>query len=269
MSSVQQSLFKAIEREKEDFACVFHNRKAYVAFCRTSNRICETPTLKLIQNIFETHKDLSFFILRNRIFTSFEKNELDLGLIRVTAKRIRFAESLHSKEIQKASQNLQEFEIIGQNQLYFQSQYQKKSHFQVGRKFSSIEEAFFFLKNQLLEQARESSTGLPLHDRNRQVAAILLDAENHVLAGSLNSSAINKTLHAEINLLQNYTREHGALPKGSTLVVTHKPCKMCAGMIFSAAEDPFQIQVLYQTEESGAHSVSTVLDRYQINRQVT
>lgn len=101
-----------------------------------------------------------------------------------------------------------------------------------------------------------------LHDTHRRIAAVLMGANGELLGYGINSNAGNKTLHAEVNLVQGFFRRNGArLPKDAVLYSTHKPCKMCAGMIHDWSEDPRSLKVFYRHEEKGGLSRHTVLDR--------
>ncbi|HRO68256.1 MAG TPA: Bd3614 family nucleic acid deaminase, partial [Pseudobdellovibrionaceae bacterium] len=101
-----------------------------------------------------------------------------------------------------------------------------------------------------------------LHDSHRRIAAVLAGANGEFLGYGINSNAENKTLHAEVNLVQSFFRAVGSkLPKGAVLYSTHKPCKMCAGMLHDWSEDPKSLTVFYRHEEKGGLSRHTVLDR--------
>jgi tRNA(Arg) A34 adenosine deaminase TadA len=105
-----------------------------------------------------------------------------------------------------------------------------------------------------------------LHDYDRDIAAILVDAEGKLLSYGVNSNSKNKTLHAEVNLIQRYFKETGRkIPLGAVLYSTHKPCKMCAGMIYHWSENPDVLQVYYNIDEQGGLSKTTILDEKELN----
>ena len=117
--------------------------------------------------------------------------------------------------------------------------------------------------------ARLNPRGEVLHDYNRGIAALLVGPEDEILAWGLNSNSKNKTLHAEVNLVQDYFRRTGRkIPRGARIYSTHKPCKMCAGMIFENSEERKDAFVLYEVEETGGLSSATVLDRHGLNRKI-
>jgi hypothetical protein len=120
-------------------------------------------------------------------------------------------------------------------------------------------EAWAFLQKLVSEIPR----GPVLHDWARPIAAVLVDADGRVLGAGVNSNSINKTLHAEVNLIQSYfLQTHQSLPAGATLYVTHKPCKMCAAMIYESSPAGQPIQVRYLHEELGCRSRFTILDTF-------
>jgi len=49
--------------------------------------------------------------------------------------------------------------------------------------------------------------------------------------------------------------------------VTLKPCKMCAGLLWDATEDPLGLQVVYAEEDPGRSARETVLDAGSMARR--
>ncbi|HEX4924736.1 MAG TPA: Bd3614 family nucleic acid deaminase, partial [Bdellovibrionales bacterium] len=53
-----------------------------------------------------------------------------------------------------------------------------------------------------------------------------------------NTNHSNRTLHAELNLVQSWWRMHQApLPAGAEIYTTLEPCRMCSGMIHHAGPE--------------------------------
>lgn len=102
-----------------------------------------------------------------------------------------------------------------------------------------------------------------LYDQARPVGAVLVDARGNVLGTAINTNARNRTLHAEINLIQNYDSRHGLpLPAGCAIYVSLKPCKMCAAMIGHAAGPGLgALRVLYAEDDPGPQARHTFLDQ--------
>lgn len=113
---------------------------------------------------------------------------------------------------------------------------------------------------------------VPLHEHrslsSRPIAAVLTDREGRFLAWAINSSASNKTLHAEVNLIQGYCRHvGGTLPVGAQIFTTLKSCKMCAGMIWNAAANPLAVRVYYAEFDPGPKARLTVLNAGTFERE--
>lgn len=115
----------------------------------------------------------------------------------------------------------------------------------------------------LFEVGGEEIPGVfqPRSDRE-PVSAILRDKEGRELLRAESGARWNRTLHAEVLLIQEWYRRSGArLPPGARLEVSHKPCRMCAGLIvhWSTPEDP--VRVTYRIPVEGCRSRMTILDR--------
>jgi tRNA(Arg) A34 adenosine deaminase TadA len=93
---------------------------------------------------------------------------------------------------------------------------------------------------------------LNLHDSKdpdgKYVATLMVNKKGTVIAWGLNTNKVNKTLHAEVNMLQSYNRYVGlasGIPAGARIYTTLQCCQMCAGMIASVAENPATLHVYY------------------------
>lgn len=107
--------------------------------------------------------------------------------------------------------------------------------------------------------ARVSDDG-PRWARDRRVAALLLGPEGALLGAALNTHGHNRTLHAEVNLALGHVAATGApLPAGATVVVSLRPCKACAGLLWAAAADPARLRVVYADDDPGPAARNTVL----------
>jgi tRNA(Arg) A34 adenosine deaminase TadA len=97
---------------------------------------------------------------------------------------------------------------------------------------------------------------------DRAVSAILVDASSRVQAWAWNTNATIRNRHAEWNLCESFARANrgGKIPKGSTLYVSLKPCRMCAARIWEAAENPAALAVVYLENDPGPHAQGTMLD---------
>lgn len=272
------------QKKAEHIAFLLHQPQMGVAFVEAAGVVyyayfpkeAEAPSsavVKLLQGLFDEFIDHSFFILRNRIFFTGTATEMCKGMVKVVGKRmsdqIRAIDHGMSLDIVlKPIAPLQELvvESVYQSPENRQALAEVQSflHTQAG---SDDQNSLDYLHG-ALRLAAQVPRGEVLHDFNRNVAAVLVSRAGEVLGYGLNSNAKNKTLHAEVNLLQKlYQEGQGKIPPGATLYVTHKPCKMCSGMIYHWSSDPHSLRVIYAFQERGSLSRQTILDRLNLNIQ--
>lgn len=235
------------------------------------SRIDPAPTsavVRLIQGIYATEPDQSRILVRNRIYTTAHLTTMDRGIIAVAAKRAtdRILENDKSDR-----QNFEELVKIPsrridltqtENGLSAPLSYEHHSH----RLHPARDETSWMeLANQLTQTTlaqRENKAPLFLSDR--PVAAILVSKTGELLDWALNTNAVNKTLHAELNLVQSFYRKFKSkLPAGAKLYTTLKPCKMCAAFITDAAEDIRTLEVIYDEDDLGTNARNTTLEKTQ------
>lgn len=100
------------------------------------------------------------------------------------------------------------------------------------------------------------------------VRAILRDEHGTELLRSESGAGKNRTLHAEVLLVQEWFRQSGKrLPSGATIDVSHKPCRMCAGLICHWSDPEKPVRVFYQHMVNGCRSRVTELDRKMLSEQ--
>ncbi|QDK46992.1 hypothetical protein DOM22_18420 [Bdellovibrio sp. ZAP7] len=274
MSAEKRARHLAFLLNKDTFQVAFveFRGKVYFSHFPKGSVAPSSAVVKLLQGLFDRHVDHSFFILRQRIFTTAPLTEMCKGMIKVVAKRAsgeiipeqdtHFQESLEFIEIDSAAEVLSTVtHLNAENKMPLA----KLNEWLRNEKASTNQE--------LLKAAHALSKQVPrgevLHDHDRCIAALLVSKDGEVLSYGVNSNSKNKTLHAEVNLIHRYYREHGGkIPSGSVLYSTHKPCKMCAGMIYEWMETSANIKVYYSVEESGGLSSQTVLDRLGLNQQL-
>lgn len=159
---------------------------------------------QLVQGLYQTHTGARF-ILRKRILTTEEMIPMNRGMVKTAAQR---ATTVPALEVQpdwipvSFTNNYRIVKVSG----------------------DAVQAA-----RELAGRARRTGE---LYQRDRPVACVLIGPDGALLGGAGNTSADNRTCHAEVNLLQTI----GRVPEGSTLVTTLEPCRMCQGMIL--AVDP-------------------------------
>lgn len=259
-----------LARPDRDLAFVEHQGTVYYAFYPKTAVAPSSAVVKLLQGLFDQFVDHTFFILRQRIYTTAPLTEMCRGMIKVVAKRVTGPiQAMDHKEVLELK-----FVEIGES-----DQVMTRVNLLSAENQAPVSEVATWMSLQkplnpkdYLRLAGELACRVPrgevLHDYNRDIAAILVDAQGEILSYGINSNSKNKTLHAEVNLLQRFYREsQKRIPPGAVLYSTHKPCKMCAGMIYHWCEDLQHFKVYYSVEESGVLSRQTVLDRLALSER--
>lgn len=254
-----------------DLAFVEHHGVIYHSYFPQGRSAPSSAVVKLMQGLFDQFVDHSFFILRQRIYTTAPLTEMCRGMIKVVAKRATEKTLPQNHQLELAAQ----FQEVGARTEPVATVRHLNSE-----NTTSLPEIQEWLQRQAPQRpvdflrvagglARRIPRGGVLHDFDRDIAALLISPAGTVLSYGINSNSKNKTLHAEVNLVQRFYRENGLkIPEGSILYSTHKPCKMCAGMIYQWSEASDSLQVYYSIEETGLFSRNTVLDREGLNRRV-
>ena len=111
------------------------------------------------------------------------------------------------------------------------------------------------------ELAQTVPRGVSRFAADRAVAALLVGPAGELLGQATNRGGTNRTLHAEVNLVQEYYLRTGSrLPVGCRVYTTLKPCKMCAALLAAAATDPGSLTVVYAQHDPGPAARATLLD---------
>ena len=97
-------------------------------------------------------------------------------------------------------------------------------------------------------------------ESDRAIGAVLILPDGSVGGGATNLGGRNRTLHAEVNLVQQWWRTHARpIPPGSEVFVTLQSCRMCAAMLVGACEDPHRLRVTYRDRDPGRYARATLL----------
>ncbi len=244
-------------------AWVAHNGQVWV--CEGSppqQGVPWSPVVGLLQGIFDQLKDNSFFVLRRPIFCDYEPTPMCRGMTKVVAKRLTPA--LFCKD-------LGAYLFIQNNMSDMSGDVRHETKDRAAMDAVTLEgiDGGFEFCQRLVET--HVTRGPILHDHDRPIAAVLTDANLRILHWAVNTNHLNKTLHAEVNLIQSwFLKTKKALPEGAHLFVSTKPCRMCAGMVWQAAQNPLQIHIHFQSHQApfGRMSTNTVFDVSSFERQL-
>lgn len=214
--------------------------------------VARTATTELIEGVFDSFADLSFFILRRPIFLSGASTPLCRGAVRLAAKRL-----IDCAETSEAASGLNAatFEIRLVTPVR-ESARQQTDATSLWPETQPPKDDSDFLKlaSRLAAQVERGSV---LHRYDRPIAALVVSAEGELLSWATNTSAVNKIKHAEFNAVRALGR---AIPEGARIYTTLKPCRLCAGAIWQACVDPASVKVAYLEDDPGALARGTVLD---------
>lgn len=251
-----------------ELAFVEHAGVVYYSYYCPIQEAPSSAVVKLLQGIFDQFTDHSFFILRQRIFTTALLTEMCRGMIKVVAKRATdlilpepgdIEEKPDFKELGRTKEALVDMQHLCRENKLPLEEVQKRIDLLRPRQ---TQDFLMAARNLAMDVPR----GEILHDYNRDIAALLISSDGKVLSYGVNSNFKNKTLHAEVNLLQRLFKERQIkIPKDAIFYSTHKPCRMCAGMIYHWSENAESLRVFYAIEEKGSLSSNTVLDRFLLN----
>jgi len=249
---VQQITFD-LARPGFDLAFVSHKGILYYTYFPKGISAPSSAVVKLIQGLFDHHIDHSFFILRNRLYTTAPVTAMCQGMVKVVAKRLQGEVSGADHGVQVSFEKI----LVGDDDVFAPVSLLSPENQLPLEKIKTFEQDSKIKWVQKI--AALNARGEILHDYDRDIACMLLDSSGEILAFGLNSNSKNKTLHAEVNMVQRYFRDHRRkLPRGAQLITTRKPCKMCAGMIHDWSEDPATLEIHYLEDDKS--SLNTVLD---------
>jgi hypothetical protein len=221
------------------WASITHEGQTWVAKQTTPQAYCpHTALTHLIQGIYEKEPKRARSILRNRIRMNYAPTALCRGMLKVAAKRYELVPEDAPPEGELVGAPLAQLLCSPSAQLQSLAQAPE-------------------LLNSLLPP-RGPTRALSA----RAVSAILLSSDLKVLAAARNSNAKERTRHAELELVQGYfAQHHSPIPAGALLIVSLKPCRMCAAAIARAAEDIRTLKVLYLQDDPGPFARATELER--------
>jgi tRNA(Arg) A34 adenosine deaminase TadA len=257
-----QGIFENLKKSPHDeIACLVYEDTVYFAkYYRQHPFEPFSAVTILIQGIWERYPELARRILRTRIYTTLRPTEMCHGMVKVAAKRLSFG----IDPIKDSLCRPLKYEEFQRLPSYLQANYTFSLADLVTAASPTSHADFLDLASQLAIHVPRKEK---LYFSDRPIAALLVSKDLEILGWELNSNSDNRTLHAEIKLIQNYYSKHNtSLPPGSRIYSTLKPCKMCAGMIWTSASDILSTRIYYAHPDPGPMGKSTVLDAQSFER---
>jgi len=214
--------------------------------------VASREVVRLVGAVYEAHPGEAHRLLRNRIHTDAGEAEIDRAMVRVAAGKLSagavFGESSfdHVRWLDEVADGLAE-------------RYAAKSELPIDGLCGSPLEIACQLDQGVRALPRDPERKRA--EQDRPLAAALLDTQGTVLLATRNTAGLNKTRHAEVNLL-SLARIKGLLPlqEGIQVITTLSPCKMCAAMVLHAFEKREAVQVAFLERDPGKLASHTVLD---------
>jgi len=237
-----------------ELAFVWHKEILYHSYYPQGQSSPSSAVVKLLQGLFDRYVDHSFFILRQRIYTTAALSKMCQGMVKVTAKR---AQGEISAQNHRLVWSFEKIAIGEENELVTSTRWLTPENQRPLAEVQALEAATPLKWIRAI--AALNPRGEILHDYDRDIACVLVDKSGELLSFGLNSNSKNKTLHAEINMIQRFFREQGRkIPEDAQIYTTRKPCKMCAAMIHDWSEKPGGLKIHFVEEDKS--SQHTVLD---------
>lgn len=216
-----------------------------------------TPMTALIEGIWAHEPAQANRILRNRIYSFTERTPLCDGMIKVAAKRARLMSRLEAYAFtEQSGDHLTWIEVRPS----FSSQVTSLPP-ELERKLGqalSLDEATTLAR----ELSARSDQQEKRFESDRAVGGVLLSRENEILSLGWNTNARLRIHHCEVNLIRGYLhRCHQKIPANTTLIVTLKPCALCAAQLFTFSEDLPSMKILYLEDDPGPAAANSILIR--------
>lgn len=256
-SQLAQQIAYNLSQKYDVWSFLIHEKNVYYS---TYKRLLGEPRSATVNLIQDIHSKLSPYVLRivrNRIYTNVKLTEMCKGFVKVAAHRV--SDSFEGLDTGIDISGFHYVEL-GTGSI------SKERSFDVNT-CSGFDDANWM--NLAEKLSKKTDRTKSLYECDRQVAALLVSAENELLSIGINENASNKTLHAEVNLIQSfYERHKKPIPTGSTIYTTLKPCKMCAGMILTCAENIDGIRIVYKDFDHGTLGRFTVFDKLKPQLQI-
>jgi tRNA(Arg) A34 adenosine deaminase TadA len=241
-----------------------------VFFARRESWPPLSPVLRLLRGIYEIEPQRAHFIVRNRIFSTAPVSSACFGATRVAGHRL-------TAGVRAADHGRRELAALPRIDAGAAAPFADPAD--VDPALAPIVDAarprpdddadWMALAARLAREVeRRAETLAADARRDNPIAALLVDPAAGLLGWATNTGSRNVTSHAEVNLVERWLRgSRRPLPRGSRLYSTLKPCKMCAGLVWDAAEEPRDLLVFYAEDDPLRYARETVLDAGSMARR--
>lgn len=219
----------------------------------------DTPVSILIHSISQRFPHRSLAMLRERIHTNYSLTPVCTGAIKIAAKRasVHDPDEYSALKISQTGQyggKCEELRLPDERHILERPPLEADGYANttIALDRAAIEELFSPFLGRSHGYCPPGSGPPP-------VAAALLDGSGKLLGLARNAGEGDRAGHAEIRLLRGLSRAGVEIPRGATLVVSLRPCAMCAGAIYQCAQDIWPLRVRFLEEDPGPASKNSCL----------
>jgi tRNA(Arg) A34 adenosine deaminase TadA len=240
----------------QQLAVINYQDQIFYSAYSPKNHEPHSAVTQLIQSIYNQFPDEALKILRNRIFLNYTPSLMCLSMIQLAAKRY----VVDTKLIVPGCSQKLEFKTLINSNLDSGNLYEKFEGHLNNQENASQENAFEAALNWLKsEQNHKKLEGKSIR---KNIKAFLTDTHKSFFLFSENLPNKNKTLHAEVALLQNYYQiKQKGFDSPVELYTSLQCCKMCAAMFWHMHENPLMnLKSFYLTKETGPSARNSILN---------
>ncbi len=221
---------------------------------------------RLIQGIYEKYPDQGRAICRARVYTTQPKlTPFCRGIIRVAAKRITILERAPLPLLDQPVRSID----VSDWDAHFKNK-GEMTDFDLNPAKKDLPGWMALTRKLALHLPRHSVR----HQGDRPVVALLLSPvpgtpDFELRSAACNQNSKNRTLHAEVNLIQNWFRTtQKPLPIDSVILTSLKPCRMCAALIWQSSMNRRALRVYYAENDPGKNAQKTALEPNTLDRKL-
>lgn len=242
-----------------------------VFFARRESWPPLSPVLRLLRGIYELEPQRAHFIVRNRVFSTAPVSSSCFGAARVAGHRLTGG----VRAADHGRRDLRDLPRIDAGAFAPVADSAEGdpalAAIVTDARVSPDDDSGWMALAARLAREVERRAASPADDarRDNPIAALLVDPAAGLLGWATNTGSRNATGHAEVNLVEGWLRAtRRRLPRGSRIYSTLKPCKMCAGLVWDAADEPRDLSVFYAEDDPLRYARETVLDAGSMARRL-
>jgi len=219
-------------------------------------QLLDSAVIRLVSAVYAAHVGQAHHLLRGRILSSVEANEVDRLVVQLCAGKLSFDAVIDDDMLTRTTW----LDAVADDLALAHRVRAEITLLELEADSGSPREFALQLKQRLELDVRDPSEKLPV--QNRLIAAGLLDPDGNLRVAARNTAGLNRVRHAEVNLI-DLAEQAGLLPlqEGWEIITTLSPCRMCAVLVAAAYADETRARLRYLEEDQGRYAQHTALHR--------